>query len=182
MRDNYIFLIVGPSGSGKTTLAKRLSLIGLHELQSYTTRPPRFPGETGHIFVSEFKAEHPVAYTNFNGYDYWATAEQVDASDVYVIDPAGIEWFLSQYHGKRVPIIVYLDVPEDVCRARMKERGDSDEAVEGRIEHDRKAFEGVRTKVIARLYGADGHAFENKNDDDMDRIIKTIQIYLETRR
>ena len=50
---NNIFLIVGCSGSGKTTITEQLEQkYGLKSIQSYTTRPPRYDGETGHIFIS----------------------------------------------------------------------------------------------------------------------------------
>ena len=58
---------------------------GLIQLQSYTTRPPRYEGEKGHIFVSkrEFDLLYPrVAYTNYNGYEYYATITQVNESDL----------------------------------------------------------------------------------------------------
>ena len=51
---NCIFLIVGCSGSGKTTITEQLEQkYGLKAIQSYTTRQPRYDGETGHIFVSD---------------------------------------------------------------------------------------------------------------------------------
>ena len=49
-----IFLIIGESGSGKTTLVSSLEKQkNLKSIQSYTTRPPRYENEYGHIFVSE---------------------------------------------------------------------------------------------------------------------------------
>ena len=48
------FIIVGESGSGKTTIVNELEKrYGLTSVQSYTTRPKRYPDETGHTFVSE---------------------------------------------------------------------------------------------------------------------------------
>lgn len=58
-----IYLIVGPSGSGKTTIANELkATYGYKAVESYTTRPPRYEGERGHIFVSdeEFDALGPI--------------------------------------------------------------------------------------------------------------------------
>ena len=47
-----IFLIIGESGSGKTTLVSSLEKQkNLKSIQSYTTRPPRYENEYGHIFV-----------------------------------------------------------------------------------------------------------------------------------
>ena len=49
-----LLLLVGKSASGKTTLATLLETrLGLRQLQSYTTRAPRFDMESGHTFVSD---------------------------------------------------------------------------------------------------------------------------------
>ena len=49
-----LFLFVGRSSSGKTTIANILEeRYGYKQVQSYTTRPPRYEGEVGHIFVNE---------------------------------------------------------------------------------------------------------------------------------
>ena len=49
-----LFLFVGKSASGKTTVANMLEEKHGHvQVQSYTTRPPRYEGEVGHIFVND---------------------------------------------------------------------------------------------------------------------------------
>ena len=74
----FIFLIIGCSGSGKTAITEKLEeLYHLKSIQSYTTRPPRYDGETGHIFVSNEEFDELtdyVAYTEFAGFRYCATA------------------------------------------------------------------------------------------------------------
>lgn len=87
-------MIVGRSGCGKDTLAYCLTKNhGLKQLISTTTRPPRYTGETAHVFVSEEEANkmtERVAETVINGYQYFATKQQLDESDIYVIDPKGL--------------------------------------------------------------------------------------------
>ena len=87
-------LIVGRSATGKDTLARRLEKeYDLRQLKSYTTRPKRYPGEDTHIFITENEAEtlkDRVAETIINGHTYFATREQVEECDVYVIDPRGM--------------------------------------------------------------------------------------------
>lgn len=143
---NILILIVGKSGSGKSTFQNFLVCkYGLKDVQSYTTRPKRFDNEIGHIFVTkeEFDAlENKVAYTEFNGYEYCATKEQLDKSNIYIIDPKGIE-SLKQNYDEKFLFIVYLDTDENICRKRMKMRGDDKEKVEERIKHDREAFRNV---------------------------------------
>lgn len=87
-------MIVGRSGCGKDTLAYCLTKNhGLKQLISTTTRPPRYTGENSHVFVSEEEANQMterVAETVINGYQYFATKQQLDECDIYVIDPKGL--------------------------------------------------------------------------------------------
>ena len=82
MNKHRIVLLVGPSGSGKTAIANYLhDTYGWNTVQSYTTRPPRYDGEEGHTFVTdeEFdKLTDMIAYTEFDGHRYCATADQID--------------------------------------------------------------------------------------------------------
>jgi len=142
-----IYLVVGPSGSGKTTLTEDLCRrYGYKAVSSYTDRPPRYLGEVGHEFLSkeEFdKLPDLCAYTEFNGYRYGVTSEMVDRCDVYVIDPAGVEYMREHYTGKKGTAVIGLVVEPEVRYARMKKRGDSKEQIESRLLHDEKAFRGL---------------------------------------
>lgn len=110
---NKIILLCGKSGSGKTTIADQLEKQGLTILQSYTTRPKRSPLEAGHTFVTpdEFaQLKEICAFGKFGGYEYGATREQVNQSDVYVIDAQGIEYFKKTYRGIKKPVVVYVHI------------------------------------------------------------------------
>ena len=141
-----ILLIEGESGSGKTTIADILSKkYGLSSIQSYTTRKPRYLEETGHTFISKeeymrIPADTMIAKTEFDGNYYCATTDQVEKNDVYVIDPAGIEYFKKVYHGGKTVIVIYLTASEDERYRRMIGRHDSEEKVKARIDNDRTAF------------------------------------------
>ena len=80
MRNIYLF--VGPSGVGKTTIVEKLSRdYGFSVVSSYTDRPMRYDGETGHVFLTkeEFDALPELcAYTEFNGHRYGVTSDMVD--------------------------------------------------------------------------------------------------------
>jgi guanylate kinase len=139
-----IYLIIGPSGSGKTTIANELEKhYGLKQVQSYTTRPPRYEGERGHIFVSdeEFDALGELsAYTEFNGYRYGVTDKEIDESDIYVIDPDGAKYMADEYTGDKTIYAIRLNTRWRYCYQRMLERGDTHEEAVKRIEHDLKVF------------------------------------------
>lgn len=142
---NCIFLIVGPSGSGKSTICDRL--VNLHvrlsQIQSYTTRPPRYIGEEGHIFVTdeEFdKLTDLVGYTEFDGHRYAATSAQVEENDIYVIDPAGVKYFRENYHGGKRVYVVGIWATEAARKKRMFLRGDPEDAIARRLKGDRAVF------------------------------------------
>lgn len=112
-------------------------------MNSYTTRPQRYPGETGHIFVSDErfdKLENICAYTKFDGYRYCATQEQIEDADIYVIDPDGVDYFKSKYKGKKEIITVELLAQRPVRYARMRSRGDSFFKTIKRLRNDKKKF------------------------------------------
>lgn len=149
---NCIFLIVGCSGSGKTTITEQLEQkYGLKSIQSYTTRKPRYDGETGHIFISdeEFdKLTNMVAYTEFAGNRYCATAEQVENNDLYIIDPKGVDFFMKAYKGSKTPKIIFISSNLTTRYERMVGRAETkgkshQEAIESslaRIVNDASEF------------------------------------------
>lgn len=147
---NYIVLLVGKSGVGKSTIENIFkNQYGYKPVRSYTTRAPRYENEESHIFVSEAEyqkmKDDMCAFTEFDGNKYWATNAQVDESDIYVIDPAGIDYFKKHYKGKKKIISVELLAHKSVRYKRMRSRGDSVFKAIRRIRHDKKAFAKTNT-------------------------------------
>lgn len=140
-------------------------------LQSYTTRPKRTPNETGHTFVSddEFNnLENICAYGEFGGYKYCATKEQVDNSDIYVIDAQGVEYFKKHYHGKRNPIVVYISISPIKRFIRLIKRDGIKKGLE-RWFQDIPHFKGVKKVVDCKI--------KIKDKRYVDAIYKIIDIW-----
>ena len=178
---NFMFLIVGRSGSGKTTLAEALCHeYGWSQIQSYTTRPPRYEGEKGHIFVSdeEFnKLENLVAYTEFNGYRYCATEQQVNENDIYVIDPAGVRYFAEHYKGDKQIVLIYLRPRKLTVLKRMLKRGDKLLTVIKRFIHDEKVFENVNNMPLYLFFDCSDilHHLGIMTEESIDEMVKNIR-------
>ena len=151
---NCIFLIVGCSGSGKTTITEQLEQkYGLKSIQSYTTRKPRYDGETGHIFISdeEFdKLTDMVAYTEFAGNRYCATAEQVENNDLYIIDPKGVDFFMKAYKGSKTPKIIFISSNLTTRYERMV----------GRAETTGKSHQEAIESSLARIANDAGEFYD----------------------
>lgn len=121
---------MGRSASGKSSIAKEVAeKLGLKVVQSYTTRPSR-PGETSedsdHIFITSDQVDQfqsqIIAYTNINGYEYFVTKDILDNSDIYVIDPLGLQELLS--HPEYAVIPIYIAVDKEIGMQRAAVRGD----------------------------------------------------------
>lgn len=166
-----IYLIVGKSGSGKTSIVEALEKeYGFKSVQSYTTRPKRSENETGHIFVTESEMppkEKMVAYTKFNGYHYWATSEQVDNADLYVIDPAGIEFFKKNYKGNKKVKVVEIYASPYICQQRMEKRGDSPSQIVERSLNDSIEFKDFKKDITII-------------NDDYDKTVRQLAQYINT--
>ena len=143
---NCIFLIVGCSGSGKTTITEQLEQkYGLKSIQSYTTRKPRYDGESGHTFISdeEFdKITNMVAYTEFDSKRYCATAEQVENNDLYIIDPKGVDFFMKAYKGSKTPKIIFISSNLTTRYERMVGRAET------KGKSHQEAIESSLTRIV----------------------------------
>lgn len=137
-----LLLFVGKSSSGKTTIANILEKEhGYCQVQSYTTRHPRYEGEIGHTFVSDEEFDNLgelAAYTLYNGHKYGTTYKQIDECNIYVIDPYGVKTLLQNYKTDRQIIILYFDATVYTRISRMIERGDHDSKIISRLLEDEK--------------------------------------------
>lgn len=175
-----LFLLVGKSGSGKTTIAEHLEKEqGMTSVQSYTTRPPRYENETGHIFVSdeEFdKLKNIIAYTEYNGYRYCSTQEQIDAADIYVIDPPGVKTLLDNYqaHNRHI-YIIYFAVKPRLRIERMRNRRDSDTKIVERIYNDEEYdWYKMLKKMIYEYANSNLHLYYINANQTLEKVIAKV--------
>ncbi len=152
MKNNILTLIIGESGVGKTTIADYLEkTFGLKQVFSYTNRPPRSDNEIGHTFIGEqdiskIKEMFPnrVAETEYSGHFYFATNEQMEDCDVYVINPSAIEEIKRKYKGRKtIKVVLIEDTPVNRVMHMLK-RGDSIDSIMKRLSWDRKEFKNAR--------------------------------------
>lgn len=150
-----MLVLVGHSASGKTEIANELKKnYDIDKIVTYTTRKPRV-GEVNKVdynFVSEkkflklMKDGFFAETTYFNGCYYGTCKKDINDYKVIILDPQGLISF------KRLNIdniyAVFLEATEEVRTKRMRERGDNEEAIAKRLQHDRQKFSPEKLDYI----------------------------------
>jgi guanylate kinase len=145
--DHSRIILVGRAASGKDYMRKIFEKRGMKYGVSYTTRPPRegeLDGKDYH-FITEEKFKDMIdkrewyEYVQFNGWYYGTSLEQFYRDDIFIMTPKGISQMKKEDRDRS--FIIYIDIPEDIRRERLKLRSDAD-TVERRIAADREDFEG----------------------------------------
>lgn len=145
------FLFIGRTGAGKSVIAHSIcEKLGLKQVKSLTTRPPRNENEKNdswdHYFVSneEFDSignrKGFAAYTEINRNRYATTFDELDKSDVYVIDPAGVK-ILKEACGDQYKFIeIYIRVPYRLNEQRFIDRGGTKQEFKNRYDDESIQF------------------------------------------
>ena len=153
-----MILLAGPSASGKTEIAKILMKdFGIRKVVTHTTRPPRIGEKDGvdYHFVTREEFERLsetgefVETTSFNGNCYGSSKKEVADDKVLIVDPIGLKTYLS-LHDPRI-VSFYFDTSEETRKQRMVSRGDTEEAIESRIQNETGSLEELAKKVY-QLY------------------------------
>lgn len=142
-----VYLLVGESSSGKDSLANLLETNGCKVLKSYATRPRRIGEGNTHIFITPSEVEQfkddMIAYTKIGEYEYFSTLQQLKESDIYIIDPNGVEYLKSKLINTDINIItIYLNVPIDERTHRARDiRKDNPQEILNRFNAEKEQFD-----------------------------------------
>ena len=142
--DKTLFLLIGPSGAGKTTLGEHLKQWGIPELISHTTRPMRkgesYSSPYYFVDIDTFYATEMVEYTEYNGFLYGTSKDEVDrvlggsnSRAFVIVDRVGVEAFKALYPEMTKVIYIYASGKDLI--ERMTARGDNSDIVAERIAH-----------------------------------------------
>jgi guanylate kinase len=149
-----MYLIMGRTASGKDYFAKLLEQRGLVGVKSHTTRPPRSSEEDTHVFVSQDEANKltdRVAYTKIGDYEYFATPQDVEDKDFYVIDPVGLTSLAENMPDKAFRII-YVQASRDERKRHFVARQscpkeEAEKLFEERDAAETKQFDEFEAKI-----------------------------------
>ena len=132
-KEHTLLCVLGKTASGKDSLVNKLcERTGLRQVISYTTRPRRDNEGKTHIFVDESDYEQMyqdgviAAFTQIGQYKYWTTIDQLENTDVYIIDYTGVQT-LRELNLPNIRLVsVYINVPDDIRadRALNKRKDD----------------------------------------------------------
>lgn len=153
-KEHVLLCVMAESSAGKDTLVNKLcERTGYRQLISYSTRPRRTNEGNTHIFVNEedyqqmFEAGQVAAYTEINGCKYWCTIDQLYSSEIYVIDPIGVEVLKSLNLPNLKIVSVYINVPEEIRKQRAKSRGDDMKVYRSRSLSERQQFRDMKKNM-----------------------------------
>ena len=179
------FLFIGRTASGKSSIAKAVcKRMGLTQVVSYTTRPMRKSEKNGsdHIFITDeevSKYEDDIAaYTEINGYKYFTTYDVIDKSDIYVIDPIGVDSLKIKCSDRYDFVEIYIRTPQKLSEERARIRGDRLKDFKQRWVAENQMFTDYENRHTFAWHLRNDRPFE----EAVDKVCKWIQIELDKRK
>lgn len=149
---NKKFLIIGRTASGKSSIARAVcKKLNLTQVKSYTTRAARqneISENSDHYYINEDEFERIMngedgkvaAYTEINGVKYCTTMNVLEKSDIYVIDPNGVEYLKENCSDQFDFVEIYIRVPYKTAEQRFINRGSTKKEFEQRYEKESEQF------------------------------------------
>lgn len=138
-------IICGKSGSGKDFLRRRMSILGFKYAKPYSTRPKRGgeKEEDYHYIDREsfLKLIEQNFFFDFNVYNDWfygLSHDDWQNCNLFIMTPKSINGLAEQEINKT--FIIYLDIEESKRIERIKNRADSSDSIERRIDADNLDF------------------------------------------
>lgn len=179
------FLFIGRTASGKSSIAKGVcEKMGLTQVVSYTTRPMRKSEKNGsdHIFITDGEVsqyeEDIAAYTEINGYKYFTTYDVIDKSDIYVIDPIGVDNLKIKCGDRYEFVEIYIRTPQDLSETRARLRGDKLKDFKQRWVAENQQFTDYENRHTFAWHLRNDRLF----DESVDKVCSWIQIELDKRK
>lgn len=155
--------------------------MGLKRLISYSTKPQdkKSNKDYDHIYVRDEDIrryeDDIAAYTEIDGFKYFSTFEQVENSDVYVIDPIGVD-NLKLKCGDRYDFVeIYIRTPQKIAEQRAKKRGDKLKDFKQRWVSENKQFTDYEKRQAFAYHLLNDRPF----DESVDKVCSWIQIELD---
>ena len=178
------FLFIGRTASGKSSIAKAVcKRMGLTQVVSYTTRPMRKSEKNGsdHIFITDGEVlqyeEDIAAYTEINGYKYFTTYDVIDKSDIYVIDPIGMDNLKIKCGDRYEFIEIYIRTPQNLAEERARIRGEKLKDFRQRWVAENQQFTDYENRHTFAWHLRNDRPF----DESVDKVCSWIQIELDKR-
>lgn len=179
------FLFIGRTASGKSSIAKAVcEKMGLTQVVSYTTRPMRKSEKNGtdHIFISDEEVKQYendiAAYTEINGYKYFTTYDVIDKSDIYVIDPIGVDNLKIKCGDRYEFVEIYIRTPQNLSETRARMRGDKLKDFKQRWVAENRQFTDYENRHTFAWHLRNDRPF----DESVDKVCSWIQIELDKRK
>ena len=173
---------MGKSASGKTTVLNELvTKHGFHSVVTYTNRPMR-KGEIADVtyhyiskeeFLEKIKSGFFAEWKKFLvDYDVWYYGsakddlEKADEKSVIILTPDGVRDI--KKNGIKGTVI-YLYANLTTIHARLKNRKDTNDRAEDRIERDLRDFKGAENLANKIVY--------NNTEDKLEDIVNHVLSY-----
>ncbi len=182
-----LITISGMSGSGKNTvmntLTQKVNNIKILNQSTATTRSPRGDNNQTYIHISKEQFEKAIKDGCFIEYElvhdnYYGTLKQAfikveqDKENDYIrdIDVKGVLSLKKYFKDKLKIVSIFLDVPEEELRERLKQRGETEEQIEKRLSR------GELEKSYKKYYDL---VIENT---DLEKTVKEIIEFIKTEK